>query len=288
MQNEGSKNEYMWDGDSLQLYLHKAGKKELLTAEEEREVAERIAQGDKEAKDELICANLRLVISIAKKYVRRANTMTMEDLIQEGNFGLMKAVERFDPSLGYRFSTYATWWIKQAITRSLADQDRMIRLPVHTCEKVRKVNRAVNLSCQMNEDEGLDYEYISEITGLTEEDVEDTLIFSENIVSLDTPVGEDEASTLGNFIEDMNSPSPEDTVMVSSVRKAIDEQLDTLLPREKKILEMRFGLNDDRVYTLEEVGACFGITRERIRQIEVKALRKLRRPNCKKYLAGLL
>ena len=277
-----------WDGDSLGLYLQETGDRELLTAKEERELAERNLQGDKAARDQLICSNLRLVVSIAKKYAGGIASMTVQDLIQEGNCGLIKAVEKYDPTLGYRFSTYATWWIRQSITRAIADQDRMVRLPVHMTERIRKVQKAVNRSAQVNEDESLDYEHLSELTGLDEDDVEDMLRLSRRTVSLDTPVGEDESTTVGNFIEDETSASPEELATEDSVRAVIAEQLDTLQPREKSVLEMRFGLNRDRPCTLEDVGRRFGVTRERIRQIEAKALRKLRMPSRKKALAGLL
>ena len=288
MEKECGGTDREWDGDALKLYLQQAGRTDLLTAEEERELANRISAGDQTAKEQLVCANLRLVISIAKKYARRGKTMTIEDLIQEGNCGLMKAADRFDPSKGYRFSTYATWWIRQSIIRALADQDRMVRLPVHRTEQLNQVKRAVVLSRQITGEDSLDYEQLSDMTGMDPDTVEKALQYSERTVSLDTPVGEDGTATIGHFIADTESPSPEKVVADRSVRKVIYEQLDTLKPREKKVLEMRFGLTDDRPCTLEEVGNYFGVTRERIRQIETKALRKLRAPSCRKRLAELL
>ena len=288
MANAEISREHEWNGDSLGLYLQQAGNAELLTAEEERKLAERNLQGDEDAREQLICANLRLVISIAKKYARSAASMTVQDLIQEGNCGLIKAVEKFDPSLGYRFSTYATWWIRQAITRAISDQDRMVRLPVHLSEKVRKVQKAVNISAQKTEENNLDYEYLSDLTGMEADTVEEVLQLSSRTISLDMPVGDDKTTTMESFVEDRTADSPEELAAKHSVRSALERQLDTLQPREKSVLEMRFGLNEDKIYTLEEVGNHFGVTRERIRQIESKALRKLRMPNRRKYLVGLL
>lgn len=277
-----------WNGDSLSLYLRQSGETELLTAEEERSLSERSLRGDRDARDKMICANLRLVVSIAKCYARSTSSMTVQDLIQEGNCGLMKAVDKFDPSMGCRFSTYATWWIRQAITRAISDQDRMVRLPVHLSDKVRKVHKAINSDTQESGSVSPDYRRLAEITGLDADTVKDTLQYSGQTLSLDTPVGEDGSSNIGCFIPDQNTPSPEKIITDISVHNALEQQLDTLQPREKEILEMRFGLNGDRIYTLEEVGNRFGVTRERIRQIEKRALRKLRMPGRRKYLAGLL
>ena len=288
MQKEQHSTEREWNGDSMKLYLKQAGETELLTAEEECELAEQILDGNEDAKDKLICANLRLVISIAKKYARRARSMTIEDLIQEGNCGLMKAADKFDPSKGYRFSTYATWWIRQSITRAIADQDRMVRLPVHRSEQIQKVKIAAGLSHQLSGDDNIDYEKISELTGFDQKTVEKALEYSDRILSLDTPVGDDETATLGHFVEDTKSISPEDAAADNARRKAIYEQLDTLRPREKKVLEMRFGLLNNKPCTLEETGNRLGVTRERIRQIEVNALRRLRAGSRRKELAELL
>lgn len=288
MKQEQQNDKHEWDGDTMKLYLQKAGESELLTSEEECKLAEKIKDGDETAKDKLICANLRLVVHIAKKYVHRARSMTLDDLIQEGNCGLMKAVEKFDPSKGYRFSTYATWWIRQSITRAIAEQDRIVRLPTYRSEQLLKVRSAMGVSCQMSGDDGINYEDISDLTGLDQKTVEKALQYSDRTLSLDTPVGEDGTTTIGHFVEDTKSPSPEEVVVNSSRRKAIYEQLDTLNPREKQVLEMRFGLLNDEPCTLEEVGNHFGVTRERIRQIEMKALRRLRSAFHSKSLAGLL
>ncbi|MGI5977004.1 MAG: sigma-70 family RNA polymerase sigma factor [Candidatus Limivicinus sp.] len=272
----------------MKLYLREAAEAELLTAEEECRLAEQILEGDETARDKLICANLRLVINIAKKYVRSARSMTIQDLIQEGNFGLMKAADRFDPSMGYRFSTYATWWIRQSITRAIADKDRLVRLPVHRAEQIQKVRRAAGLSRRMGGEDAVNYESLSDMTGLNQETVEKALQYSDTALSLDTPVGDDGTATIGHFVVDTESPSPEAMAAENARREAIYEQLDTLQPREKKILEMRFGLTNEEPCTLEELGNHFGVTRERIRQIEARALRKLRSPSRSKYLSELL
>ena len=288
MLTEDRTEQQVWSGDSLGSYLRQSGKTGLLSAQEEQQLAQRSRAGDQQAREKLICANLRLVVSIAKRYTRGARSMTLQDLIQEGNCGLMRAAEKFDPAMGYKFSTYATWWIRQAITRALADQDRMVRLPVHMTDKVRKVQQAVGCSRQENEETGLDYGQLSEMTGMSEETVEEVLQLADRTVSLDAPTGEDDSAVMSNFIEDPNAVSPEEVAAEQAVHNALEQQLDTLKPREKRVLEMRFGLDEARCYTLEEVGEELGVTRERVRQIEAHALRELRRPSRKKYLAGLL
>lgn len=268
--------------DSVKDYLSAAVVAPLLSAEEEIELAKRIEEGDQEAKDKLICSNLRLVISIAKKY-QHTRSLSFLDLIQEGNLGLIKAVERYEHDKGFRFSTYATWWIKQAITRGIDDQDRVIRIPVHMGGIVRKVMKVVQDKVQ-EYDEVPDNKEIADELGLPERTVKQALKIAAHPISLETPIGEDGNSYLGDFIEATGDVSPEENAIENSLQTEINKQLQTLNEREQLIIEMRFGLNDRPQHTLEQVGNYFGLTRERIRQIEAKALRKLRLPNRSRYL----
>jgi RNA polymerase primary sigma factor len=268
--------------DSVRDYLIAASKAPLLKAEEEIELAKRIEEGDEEAKNILICSNLRLVISIAKKYVN-THTLSFLDLIQEGNLGLIKAVDRYEHEKGFRFSTYATWWIKQAITRSIDDQDRVIRIPVHMGGIVRKVMRATQEMIQKGDDQP-DSKQIAEELGISEENVERAFKIAAHPISLETPIGDDGNSYIGDFVEATNTVTPEESAEEKSLQMEINKQLQTLNEREQKIIEMRFGLNNGKQHTLEQVGKYFGLTRERIRQIEAKALRKLRHPNRSRYL----
>ncbi|MDY5100101.1 MAG: RNA polymerase sigma factor RpoD [Oscillospiraceae bacterium] len=271
--------------DSVRMYFKDIGKVDLLTAEEEVELARRMAGGDEEARQRMVEANLRLVVSIARRYVGRG--MALQDLIQEGNMGLMKAVEKFDYSKGYKFSTYATWWIRQAITRAIADQGRTIRIPVHMVETINKVKRT---SRQLLQELGRDPsagEIAAEIH-MPEEKIRDILQLSQGTRSLDSPVGEEEDSHLGDFIPDEDTPAPGEAASFSLLREQLMEVLATLAPREEKVLRLRFGLEDGRTRTLEEVGREFHVTRERIRQIEAKALRKLRHPSRSKKLRDYL
>ncbi len=271
--------------DSVRMYFKDIGKVDLLTAEEEAALARRMAGGDEEARQRMVEANLRLVVSIARRYVGRG--MALQDLIQEGNMGLMKAVEKFDYSKGYKFSTYATWWIRQAITRAIADQGRTIRIPVHMVETINKVKRT---SRQLLQELGRDPsagEIAAEIH-MPEEKIRDILQLSQGTRSLDSPVGEEEDSHLGDFIPDEDTPAPGEAASFSLLREQLMEVLATLAPREEKVLRLRFGLEDGRTRTLEEVGREFHVTRERIRQIEAKALRKLRHPSRSKKLRDYL
>lgn len=267
--------------DSVRIYLKEIGKIKLLSAEREMYLAERIALGDEAAKDELINANLRLVVSIAKHHVDKG--MHFLDLIQEGNLGLMKAVEKFDYQKGYKFSTYATWWIRQSITRALADQARTIRIPVHMVETGHKVSRA---SKQLLQELGREptNEEIAERLGMPVERVIESIKVAQAPISLDTPVGEEEDSRLGDFVEDTDTPTPIENASYAMLKEQIAEVLHTLSPREEQVIRMRFGLTDGQPHTLEDVGAYFNITRERIRQIEAKAIRKLRHPSRSKLL----
>ncbi len=271
--------------DPVRMYLKEIGKVPLLTAKRERELAERMAAGDETAKDELVEANLRLVVSIAKRYVGKG--MFFLDLIQEGNLGLMKAVDKFDYTKGYKFSTYATWWIRQAITRAIADQARTIRIPVHMVETIHKVSR---YSRQMLQELGREAtaDEIGEKMGLTAEKVREIMKIAQDPVSLETPIGEEEDSHLGDFIPDDDTPAPADAASASILREVLERQLHTLTLREEHVIKLRFGLYDGRSRTLEEVGKEFDITRERIRQIEAKALRKLRHPSRARHLRGFL
>ena len=271
--------------DPVRMYLKDIGKIPLLTPERETYLAEQIAQGNKTAKDELIEANLRLVVSIAKRHVGKG--MYFLDLIQEGNIGLIKAVEKFDYSKGYKFSTYATWWIRQAITRAIADQARTIRIPVHMVETIHKVSRTAR---QLLQDFGREptTDEIAEKLGMTADKVREIMKIAQDPVSLETPIGEEEDSHLGDFVEDNESPAPSDSASYSLLREQLCNILHTLTPREEQVITLRFGLEDGRPRTLEEVGKQFKITRERIRQIEAKALRKLRHPSRSKTLKDYL
>ncbi len=271
--------------DPVRMYLKEIGKIPLLTPEREKELAELIAQGSKEAKDELAKANLRLVVSIAKRHVGKG--MYFLDLIQEGNLGLIKAVEKFDYQKGYKFSTYATWWIRQAITRAIADQARIIRIPVHMVETIHKVSRTSRQLLQEFGREPTTDEIAKEL-GITAEKVREIMKIAQDPVSLETPIGEEEDSHLGDFVEDTESPAPSEAASYSLLREQLCNVLHTLTPREEQVLKLRFGLEDGRPRTLEEVGRQFKITRERIRQIEAKALRKLRHPSRSKPLRDYL
>ena len=271
--------------DPVRMYLKEIGQIKLLTTEEELELADRIVEGDEQAKATLAEANLRLVVSIAKRYVGRG--MLFLDLIQEGNIGLMKAVEKFDVTKGYKFSTYATWWIRQAITRSIADQARTIRVPVHMVETINKLARIERqLTLELNREPT--EEELSKKMGTSVEKIRDIYKISQEPVSLEIPIGEEEDSHLGDFIPDETNMSPEDFAINELLKDEISEVLLTLTEREEKVIRLRFGLEDGRPRTLEEVGQLFGVTRERIRQIEAKALRKLRHPSRSRKLKDYL
>lgn len=271
--------------DPVRMYLKEIGKVPLLSADEEIELAKRMEAGDEEAKKRLCEANLRLVVSIAKRYVGRG--MMFLDLIQEGNLGLIKAVDKFDWRKGYKFSTYATWWIRQAITRSIADQARTIRIPVHMVETI---NKLIRISRQLLQEYGREPspEEIAKEMDISEEKVREILKIAQEPVSLETPIGEEEDSHLGDFIPDDDVPAPAEAAAFSMLKEQLVEVLDTLTEREQKVLKLRFGLEDGRARTLEEVGKKFDVTRERIRQIEAKALRKLRHPSRSKKLKDYL
>lgn len=271
--------------DPVRMYLKEIGKVPLLTADEEKELAKRMEAGDEAAKQKLCEANLRLVVSIAKKYVGRG--MLFLDLIQEGNLGLIKAVDKFDWERGYKFSTYATWWIRQAITRSIADQARTIRIPVHMVETI---NKLIRVSRQLLQEEGREPspDEIAEEMGISVEKVREILKIAQEPVSLETPIGEEEDSHLGDFIPDEDAPAPAEAAAFSMLKEQLVDVLGTLTEREQKVLKLRFGLEDGRARTLEEVGKKFDVTRERIRQIEAKALRKLRHPTRSKKLKDYL
>ena len=271
--------------DPVRQYLKEIGRIPLLDSESEKELAERMMNGDEDAKGLLVESNLRLVVSIAKKYLGRG--MYFLDLIQEGNLGLMKAVDKFDYTKGYKFSTYATWWIRQAITRAIADQARTIRIPVHMVETIHKVTK---YSRQMLQELGREptAEEIGEKIGLSADRVREILKISQDPVSLETPIGEEEDSHLGDFIPDDETPAPAEAAAATMLRETIERELHTLTPREEHVIKLRFGLYDGRSRTLEEVGKEFDITRERIRQIEAKALRKLRHPSRARHLRGFL
>ena len=276
--------------DPVRMYLKEIGRVPLLSADRERELAEIMTLSENEeererAKNELVEANLRLVVSIAKRYVGKG--MFFLDLIQEGNLGLMKAVDKFDYSKGYKFSTYATWWIRQAITRAIADQARTIRIPVHMVETIHKVSRYTR---QMLQELGREAtaDELGEKMGMSPEKVREIMKIAQDPVSLETPIGEEEDSHLGDFIPDEDTPAPADAASATILREVIERELHTLTPREEHVIKLRFGLYDGRTRTLEEVGKEFDITRERIRQIEAKALRKLRHPSRARHLKGFL
>ena len=278
-------SDYFSADDPVRMYLKDIGKIPLLTPERELELAQLAAAGDKKAKDELIRANLRLVVSIAKKHINKG--MFLLDLIQEGNLGLMKAVEKFDHQKGFKFSTYATWWIRQAISRAIADQARTIRIPVHMVETIHKVSRTTRQLLQELGREPTSDE-IAERLNMTNERVREIMKIAQDPVSLETPIGEEEDSHLGDFIPDDDTPAPADAASATILREVIEKELNTLTPREAHVIKLRFGLYDGRTRTLEEVGKEFDITRERIRQIEAKALRKLRHPSRARHLRGFL
>ena len=271
--------------DPVRMYLKEIGKVPLLNAAEEIEIAKRMADGDQDAKKQLAEANLRLVVSVAKRYVGRG--MLFLDLIQEGNLGLIKAVEKFDYRKGYKFSTYATWWIRQAITRAIADQARTIRIPVHMVETI---NKLIRVNRQLLQEYGREPrpDEIAREMGISEEKVREIIKVAQEPVSLETPIGEEEDSHLGDFIPDDDAPAPAEVAAFTLLKEQLMEVLDTLTPREEKVLRLRFGLDDGKARTLEEVGREFNVTRERIRQIEAKALRKLRHPSRSKKLKDFL
>jgi len=271
--------------DPVRVYLKEIGRVPLLSADEEIALAKRMEAGDEKAQKELAEANLRLVVSIAKRYVGRG--MLFLDLIQEGNLGLIKAVEKFDYNKGYKFSTYATWWIRQAITRAIADQARTIRIPVHMVETI---NKLIRVSRQLLQQLGREPspEEIAEAMEISVERVREIMKIAQEPVSLETPIGEEEDSHLGDFIEDQDAPAPAEAASFMLLKEQLEEVLDTLTEREERVLRLRFGLDDGRARTLEEVGQNFGVTRERIRQIEAKALRKLRHPSRSRKLKDFL
>ena len=271
--------------DPVKIYLKEIGRVPLLTAEEEIELAERMNKGDKRAKKRLSEANLRLVVSIAKRYVGRG--MQFLDLIQEGNLGLIKAVEKFDYTKGFKFSTYATWWIRQAITRAIADQARTIRIPVHMVETITKVKKVSSMLLHKNGHDASPEEIAEELE-MEPEKVREIMRIAQDPVSLETPIGEEEDSHLGDFIPDDDAPAPADAASLILLKEKLGEVLSTLTEREEKVLRLRFGLEDGRSRTLEEVGKEFKVTRERIRQIEAKALRKLRHPSRSKKVRDFL
>jgi RNA polymerase primary sigma factor len=271
--------------DPVRMYLKEIGRSRLLSTEEEIELAQRIEQGDEEARQRLTESNLRLVVSIARRYAGRG--MLFLDLIQEGNIGLMKAVEKFDYTKGYRFSTYATWWIRQAITRAIADQARTIRIPVHMIETI---NKLIRVSRQLVQELGREPtpEEIAEVMELSTDRIREIQKISQEPVSMEMPIGEENDSNLGDFIEDPDASAPEDAAAHELLKEQMKDILDTLTEREENVIRLRFGIDDGRTRTLEEVGKVFGVTRERIRQIEAKALRKLRHPSRSKRLKDFL
>ena len=271
--------------DPVRMYLKEIGKIPLLSVEEETELAKRIADGDEEAKKRMVEANLRLVVSVAKHYLGRG--MQLLDLVQEGNMGLLKAVEKFDYTKGYKFSTYATWWIRQSITRAVADQARTIRIPVHMVETINRVSRTSrSLVQELGREPTLDE--ISKELGISQSKIAEVMKIAQDPVSLETPVGEEDDSHLGDFIQDSEAMEPAESASYNMLRQQLTEVMETLSPRECKVLRLRFGLEDGRAHTLEEVGREFDVTRERVRQIEAKALRKLRHPSRSKMLKDFL
>jgi RNA polymerase primary sigma factor len=277
--------EFVSFDDPVRLYLKEIGRVSLLTAQDEVSLARRIEAGDAQARQHLTEANLRLVVSIARKYLGRG--MPLLDLIQEGNMGLIRAVEKFDYHKGYKFSTYATWWIRQAITRAIADQSRTIRIPVHMVETINKLIRVQRRLLQELGREPKDHE-VAEEMGITSDRVREIVRISQDPVSLETPIGEEEDSHLGDFVEDRDAAAPPDVASLIVLRDEMEDILDTLTPRERRVLQLRFGLIDGHQRTLDEVGRRFGVTRERIRQIEAKALRKLRHPSRARKLRDYL
>jgi len=273
------------NNDPVKMYLKEIGKVPLLTREEEIELAKRIQAGDESAKRILAESNLRLVVSIAKKYIGRG--MSFLDLIQEGNLGLIKALDKFDYTKGYKFSTYATWWIRQSITRAIADQARTIRIPVHMIENINKLGR-IEKQLVQNLGREPEPEEIAEVMDLDIDKVREIMTIAQKPISLETPIGEEEDSQLGDFIEDEHIQTPAEIATHTLLREQLLDILETLTPREEEVLRLRFGLDDGRTRTLEEVGIKFDVTRERIRQIEAKALRKLRHPSRSKQLKGYL
>ncbi len=271
--------------DPVKMYLKDIGRVPLLSADDEIDLARRMQEGDEEAKKKLSEANLRLVVSIAKRYVGRG--MLFLDLIQEGNLGLMKAVEKFDYQKGFKFSTYATWWIRQAITRAIADQARTIRIPVHMVETINKLTRVSRILLQKYGREPTPAEIAKEMN-ISEERVREIQKIAQDPVSLETPIGEEEDSHIGDFIEDDKTVAPSDSVSTTMLKETLLNVLNSLTPREEKVLRLRYGVDDGRPRTLEEVGKEFNVTRERIRQIEAKALRKLRHPSRSKHLKDFL
>ena len=273
--------------DPVKIYLKDIGKVPLLSADEERDLAQRIVQGDEYAKAKFCEANLRLVVSVAKKWASRASSLSFLDLIQEGNLGLLKAVERFDYSKGFKFSTYATWWIRQSITRAIADQSRTIRIPVHMVETI---NKQIRVSRQLLQSLGREptTEEIAKEMGITEDKVREIQKIAQETISLDTPVGEEEDSNLGTFLQDETAANPSEAATNLMLKEQLLDVLNSLTPREQKVIMLRYGIDDGHPRTLEEVGKEFNVTRERIRQIEAKALKKLRQPSRSKRLKDFL
>lgn len=275
----------MQAGDTVQMYLKEIGRVELLTAEEEIELAERIKQGDEEARRKMVEANLRLVVSIARRYVGR--NVLLLDLIQEGNMGLMRAIDKFDPSKGFKFSTYATWWIRQAITRAIADQGRTIRVPVHMVERINK-QRQVSRSLLQDMGREPTPEEIADFMGVSVDQVEQTMKAAHEPISLETPIGDETNSNLSDFIQDKESIAPAEAAASQILKEQMNDVLDMLTDREERVLRLRFGLDDGRARTLEEIGNKLGVTRERIRQIQLQAIRKLRHSNHSEHLRDYL